>query len=182
MSTRTYMLSLQSIEPIRKVVGSKDRDLLDALFQRIGDDEDFRSYAEDMIMGSRPQQESGCWHYLVEPLAEHFGLDPERLPLDDWKHYHVWEDYRPLVNPHLSGDAQKLLEFLEAGRPFAGMSVQGDPCLFAWLTAAEAKNLLNELASLDPEEFGDLDEFHEELVESLQETVGRGANLFLGAQ
>jgi hypothetical protein len=182
MSTRTYMLSLKSIEPIRKAVGSKDPALLEALVQKIGEDEDFQSYAEDMIMGSPPEEEPGCWHYLVEPLAQHFDLSPKRLPLDDWKHYHVWEDYRRLANSHLSKEAKRLLKFLEVGRPFAGSSVQGDPCMFAWLTTAETKILLDELAAIDPEEFGELDEFHEELVESLQETVGRGADLFLGAQ
>ena len=61
MSTRTYMVSLQSIEPIQKAVGSKDGALLEALFEAIGDDEDFRSYAEGMIMGSPPASEPGCW-------------------------------------------------------------------------------------------------------------------------
>jgi len=102
MSTRTYMVSLQSLEPIRKAVGSKDRALLNALLKAVGKDKTFRSYAEGMIMGSPPAKEPGCWEYLVEPLAQHFGLSPRRLPLDDWKHYHVWEAYRSIADPFLS--------------------------------------------------------------------------------
>ena len=180
MSTRTYAVALQSIEPIRKAVGSKDRGLLDALVGGLEDD-DFRSYAEGMIMGTPPKQEPGCWNYLVVPLAEHFGLSPHRLPLDDWKHYHVWEDYRSMADPLLSEPGKQLLGFLESGRAFVGSGIDQDPCTFAWLTAAEAKSLLEELTALDPEEFGELDEFHEELVESLRETVNRNADLFFGA-
>jgi hypothetical protein len=63
MSTRTYMLSLQSLEPIRRVIGSKDRALLDALLPAVG--EDFRSAAEGMIMGPPPAKEPGCWGRLM---------------------------------------------------------------------------------------------------------------------
>jgi hypothetical protein len=181
MSTRTYMVSLQSIEPIRKAVGAKDRALLDAVLQAVGPDKDFRSYAEDMIMGSRPAKEPGCWNYLVEPLAEHFGLSPHRLPLDDWKHYSVWEDYRSMVDSLLSKKGKALLAFMESGRPFVGSSVEHDGSMFAWLTADEVKSLLEELSAIDTEDFGELDEFHEELVESLQETADRKADLFIGA-
>lgn len=181
MSSRTYMVSLQSLEPIRRAVGSKDPALLDALLQAAGEDEDFRSYAEAMIMGSPPAKEPGCWNYLVEPLAQHFGLSPRRLPLDDWKHYYVWEDYRSTADPLLSEQGKKLLEFMESGRPFAGSSIDHDGCMFAWLTAAEAQSLLDELTAIEAATFGDLDEFHEELVESLQGTVDRNADLFIGA-
>jgi hypothetical protein len=181
MSTRTYMVSMQSIDPIRKAVGSKDRDLLDTLLQAVGEDKDLRSYAEDMIMGSPPAKEPGCWNYLVEPLAEHLGLCPHRLPLDDWKHYYVWGDYRSIAGPLLSEKGKRLLEFMESGRPFVGSSMDHDGCMFAWLTAAEARRLLAELTAMDAETFGELDEFHEELVESLQETVDRNAALFIGA-
>ena len=46
--------------------------------------------------------------------------------------------------------------------------------MFAWLTAAEAKSLLDELTAIDAATFDELDEFHEELIESLQQTVDRG--------
>lgn len=181
MSTRTYMLSLDSLEPIKKAIGSQDRAILDALVQAVGEDDEFQSYAEGMIMGSPPANEPGCWNYLVEPLANHFGLSPNPLPLDDWKHYYVWEDYRSTADPFLSDEGKKHLEFLESGRPFVGSSVDHDGCMFAWLTATEAKSLLNELTAIDAGKFGELDDFHEELVESLQETVHRSADLFLGA-
>lgn len=181
MSTRTYMLSLESLEPVRKAVGSKDRALLDALLQAVGEDEDFRSYARDMIMSPPPAKEPGCWNYLVEPLAEHLGLSPRRLPLDDWKHYAVWEDYRALAEPLLSERGKRLLELLDSGRPFVGSGIEHDGCTFAWLTAAEAASLREELSAIDADAFGELDEFHEELTESLRETVDRNADLFLGA-
>jgi hypothetical protein len=179
MSTRTYMVSLESLEPIRRAIGSKDRALLDALLPAV--DEGFRSAAEGMIMGPPPAKEPGCWSFLVEPLAQHFGLSPHRLPLEDWKHYYVWEDYRSIVDPHLSGQGKKLLEFMDSGRPFVGTSIDHDGSMFAWLTAAEARSLLDELTAIDAAKVGDLDEFHEELIESLQETVDRGADLFVGA-
>jgi len=53
--------------------------------------------------------------------------------------------------------------------------------MFAWLTAAEVKSLLDELTAIDATPFSELDGFHEELVESFQETVERNADLFLGA-
>jgi hypothetical protein len=174
------MVSLQSLEPIKKAVGSKDSDLRDALVQAL-DNEDFQSYAEDMIMGSPPQKEPGCWNYLVEPLATHFCLSPKRLPLDDWKHYQVWKDYRALANPVLSEQGRKLLQFMESGRPFTGFSIDHDGCMFAWLNAAEVQNLLAELSVIEAERFGELDEFHEELVESLREAAKDNAELFLGA-
>jgi hypothetical protein len=179
MSARTYMVSLQSLEPIRRVIGSKDRALLEALLPAVA--EDFRSAAEGMIMGPPPAKEPGCWGFLVEPLAQHFGLSPRRLPLEDWKHHYVWGDYRSIVDPHLSGQGKKLLEFIDAGRPFVGAGIDYDGSMFAWLTAAETKNLLDELTAIDADELGELDEFHEELIESLQGTVDRGADLFVGA-
>ncbi len=179
MSARTYMVSLQSLDPIRRAISSKDRDLLDALLPAVS--ENFRSAAEGMIMGPPPAKEPGCWGFLVEPLAQHFGLSPRRLPLDDWKHYYVWNDYRSIADPHLSGQGKKLLEFIDSGRPFVGTSMDHDGSMFAWLTAAEAKSLLDELTAIDAATFDELDEFHEELIESLQQTVDRGADLFVGA-
>ena len=181
MSTRTYMVSIQSLDPIKQAIGSRDEALLDALLTAVGDDEDFQRYARGMIMESRPRKEPGCWNYLVEPLAEHFGLTPNRLPLEDWKHYYVWEDYRSLANPLISSSAQTLLQLLESGRPFHGSAIDHDGCMFAWLTPDEASLLLSELSAIDAQKFGDIDEFHEQLVESLQETVNKRHALFLGA-
>ena len=181
MSTRTYMIALQSLDPIKNAIGSQDEALLDALLAAVGDDADFQEYARGMIMNSRPASEPGCWNYLVEPLAKHFGLSANRLPLDDWKHYYVWEDYRSIAGPLISPTAQTLLQLLESGRPFHGSAIDHDGCMFAWLTPDEASTLLNELSAIDADKFGDLDEFHEELIESLQQTVKKGHALFLGA-
>jgi hypothetical protein len=181
MSTRTYMISLKSIEPIKAAIGSQDQKLLNALLSGFDDDEDMESYAKNMIMNSPPSKEPGCWNYLVEPLANHLGLSPNYLPMDDWKHYHVWEDYRPNINTLVSPAAQKFLLFLEQGRPFIGSEIEHDGCMFAWLSTDEAELLLGELAKIDADDFGELAEFHEELLESLQATVDNKCALFLGA-
>lgn len=181
MSSRTYMFAVQSLEPIKNAIGSKDPALLDALLDAIGDNEDFQSYANDMIMKSSPQKEPGCWNYLVEPLAEHYQLAPERLPLDDWKHYSVWEDYRSIADPIVSAEARRLLQLLESGRAFNGAEINHDGCMFAWLTASEVKALHAELTAIDAGDFGELDEFHEELVESLEQAAIADKAVFLGA-
>ena len=128
-----------------------------------------------------PDAEPGRWNYLVEPLAKHFGLSPESLPLDDWKHYAVWQDYRKFADPQLTEDGRALLAHLESGRPFRGASVTHDGCLFAWLSTEETRRLFEELNALDADELGELQGFHEELLESLQQTVDGNAVLFLGA-
>jgi hypothetical protein len=174
------MVSLESLEPIKQAVGSKDSALLEALFESIGDDDELRYYAEEMIMGLPPASEPGCWNYLVQPLAQHLDLSPHQLPLDDWKHYYVWEEYRSIADPLLSAESNRLLEFMELGRPFVGSSIDHDGCMFAWLTAAETLSLWGELPS-DAGEFSDLEDFHEDFVEALKETVVRNADLFLGA-
>ncbi len=181
MSTRTYMIALQSLEPIKTAIGSKDEALLEALLAAVGDDEDFQEYARGMIMNPRPANEPGCWNYLVRPLAEHFGLGPTRLPLDDWKHYYVWQDYRAIAEPLISPAAQKLLQLLESGRPFHGSAIDHDGCMFAWLSPDEVCSLLSDLSGIDADKFGDLDEFHQQLVTSLQGASGKQRALFLGA-
>ena len=64
-----------------------------------------------------------------------------------------------------------------------GRSVEHDGCLFAWLNNQEVQELLTELSKVDGatlENF-DLDELHDELIESLQEVVERDAQMFIGA-
>lgn len=117
MSSRTYMIAIQTLDPIKNAIGSKDPALLDALLNSVADNEDFKSYANDMIMKDSPRKEPGCWNYLVEPLAKHYQLAAERLPLDDWKHYYVWEDYRRIADPIVTPETQRLLQTLESGRP-----------------------------------------------------------------
>ena len=175
------MVALKSLEPIKNAIGSQDETILRALHSAVGDDEDFQEYASDMIMSPRPASEPGCWNYLVEPLAKHLKLSPKRLPLNDWKQYYVWEEYRANANPMVSPESQKLLELMELGRPFQGSEVDHDGCCFAWLSPDESKSLLRELSEISTEKFGELDEFHEELVKSLQITVKKKCALFLGA-
>lgn len=192
MSMRTYMISLQSLEPIKKAVGSKDQALLDALRQAVEEDEgideddieDFQSLAEEMVIGPPPAEEPGAWSCFIETLAEYFELSPRDLPLNDWKHADAWKSYRSIAAPLVPEHAKQLLEFLESGRPFVGSGIDHDGCMFAWLTAAEAQSLFAELSAIDAETFrpGDVDKLHEELVESLRETTNRNADLFLGAQ
>ena len=181
MSTRTYMLALQSLAPIRDAVGSQNQKLLDALSDALGSDREFQGYARDMIMNPRPAKEPGCWNYLIEPLAKHLGLSPRHLPLDDWKHYYVWEDYRSAAAPLISVNAQQMLRLMEAGRPFHGSEIDHDGCTFAWLTSEETESLLKELSGIEVDELDELDEFHEELTECLQEAVEGKSAVFLGA-
>lgn len=181
MSSRTYMFAVQSLDPIKNAIGSKDRALLEALLEALGDNEAFQSYANDMIMKSSPQKEPGCWSYLVEPLAKHYQLALERLPLDDWKHYSVWEEYRSIADPVVSAEARRLLQLLESGRAFNARGIDHDGCMFAWLTATEVKTLHAELAAINASDYGELDEFHEELVESLEQASNADKAVFLGA-
>ncbi len=182
MSSRIFMLSLQSIEPIRKAIGSKDRALFDAF--AAGKSQEFRAGAKTIIMEPPPAEEPGSWCYVVEPLAQHLGLSPHSLPISegDWKQIYVWSEYRAIADPRLSEQGTKLLAFLDEGRPFVGTGLDYDGCMFGWLTAAEVKALLAELTAIDAGQFDDeLGQFHKELLEALHETAGRNADLFFGA-
>lgn len=148
------------------------------------EDTDRRAYAKSMIFAAAPPaKEPGCWNYVVEPLARHLGLDPKYLAIDDWKHYAAWESYRSAAETMLSPEATQLLGYIESGRPFRGAEVDHDGCLFAWLTNAECTALLAELEKIDADVFSDmeLDELHEELIESLKTVVDSGAEMFIGA-
>jgi len=183
MSTRTYALSVKSLDPIRDAIASKDQTAFDAVVAEYEpDDEDRRSYARSMILvDTPPTKEPGCWNYVVEPLAKHFGLQPDYLAIDDWKHYGAWEDYIATAKAHVSDEAISLLEHIQSGRPFRGSEIDHDGCLFAWLSNAECKTMLDALHDLDAEAFGELDELHEELIDSLQTVVNNDAEMFIGA-
>ena len=182
MSARTYALAIQSLGPIRAAIGSRDSSILDGLVANLDENyPELRDYAKDMIMQASPGHEPGCWNYLIEPLASHIGLQVERLPMEDWKHYAVWREYRSVIESQLSTAAQPLLEWLENGRALLGSDIKQDGCTFAWLSTAEAALLLNELSSVDTDEFDDLADFHEELVDALQYAVEHNMELFLGA-
>ena len=185
MSTRTYALSLKSLSPIRDAIASQNAVFYDAVVADFGaDDTDRCNYAKSMIYApTPPAKEPGCWNYVVAPLAKHLDLDPNYLAIDDWKHYAAWEGYRSAAESMLSPDAIKLIGYIESGRPFRGTEIDHDGCLFAWLTNAECTSLLAELEKVDAEIFSDidLDELHEELLESLRTVVDNGAEMFIGA-
>lgn len=185
MSTRSYALSVKSLAPIRDAVASQNQALFDAVVaQYQPDDEDRREYAKSMILiDTPPAKEPGCWNYVVEPLARLLGLQPSYLAIEDWKHYAAWEDYVAAAAPHLSAQAVALLEHIKSGRPFRGTAIKNDGCLFGWLSKLECITLLDALHDLDAEVFAqiDLDELHEQLVESLQSVVDNEAEMFIGA-
>ena len=185
MSTRTYALSLTSLAPIRDAIGSQNAEMYDAVVAEFeADDTDRRNYAKSMIFAAAPPaKEPGCWNYVVAPLAKHLGLEPKYLAIDDWKHYAAWEGYRSAAEAILSPEAIALLGYIESGRPFLGTEIDHDGCLFGWLANAECAALLSELEKIDAESFADvdLDELHEELVESLRSVVDAGAEMFIGA-
>jgi len=185
MSTRTHALSLKSLAPIRYAIASQNESMYEAVIAEFdADDTDRRDCAKSMIFAAAaPAKEPGCWNYVVEPLAKHLGLDPNYLAIDDWKHYAAWEGYRSVAETMLSPESTKLLGYIESGRPFRGVEIDHDGCLFAWLTNAESTALLSELEKIDAESFAnvDLDELHEELVESLKSVVDSGSEMFIGA-
>ena len=182
MSSRTYMLAVESIEPIRQAIGSADQAILDGIAANLDREKPHHlEYAQSMIMSARPKKEPGCWNYLVKPLAQHLGLAVEQLPMDDWKHYAVWEEYRKIVDPQVSAEALDLLKMLAGGRPFQGTTINHDGCVFAWLSTAEAAQLLDALAPVEIDEDDDLADFHRELTSSLQFVVTNKMDLFAGA-
>ena len=139
------MFSIKSLEPIKNASGSNDKLLVCDLMKRYQSDlleysdgnaldedeleelEEFQEYVESMIMcSSLPEKEPGCWCYVIELLAEHHELEPYSLPLEDWKHVYVWEDYRSIVAPHVTTESKQSLKYLDAGRPFRGDTIDDD--------------------------------------------------------
>jgi hypothetical protein len=201
MSTRTHLVSISSIDPIRNAVASGDEGLVEAVLTRYADqarerygeeiDEDslgeFREYVESMILCAKPPKaEPGAWNYVIEHLAGHFQLAPDReLPFndEDWKHYYVWEEYRGMVAGHLSAKSKQSLEYLENGRPLRGSKIDHDGCMFGWLAPDEVKELHGALAGIDRAAITDeeMEDFHDWLVESLKMVGDRNAVLFVAA-
>jgi hypothetical protein len=62
MSTRTYALSIKTLDPIRDAIASNDQAAFEAVTAEYeSDDEDRRSYAKSMILiPTPPKKESGC--------------------------------------------------------------------------------------------------------------------------
>jgi hypothetical protein len=202
MSTRMHFFSLTSIDPIRDALASNDDELLEAVIRReearvrkfydddIDDDdleeelEAIREGAESMIMcDAPPEEEPGCWNKVIENLAEHFQLEPERLPVEDWKQAYTWEPYRSSVANQITPESRRSLEHLGNGRPLRGSRIDYDGCVFGWLSADEVKELYQSLSKLDKSSVKDKDrqQFHDELVSCLKTTSERNAVLFLAA-
>ena len=106
------------------------------------------------------------------------------LELDDWKHYHVWEDYISAVEGKIPDECLEMLRMLQIGRPLKGKSIDHDGCCYAWLTADEVKTLFAALKKVKKAEVDDgdcLDMFHEEVVDSLKIAYKAGHAIFLAA-
>jgi hypothetical protein len=201
MSTRTYFVSIRSIDPIRQAVASNDASLVEAVMTRYANEQrdesgeleiddqvldEFRDEVEGMILcPSPPEEEPGTWNSVIELLAQHFQLDPDdNLPFNEgWKHYFVWERYRAMLDGHIAPECDKSLEHLQVGRPLRGSHIDHDGCLFSWLTHDEVEKLYESLSKLDQSltDVDEFQEFHDVLVQSLKIIKDRGAVLFMGA-
>ena len=190
------MYSISSIEPIQESIASRDSALAESLVSLYqtqqreyydGEDpeeeevEEFREYVDGMIMcESAPPREPGCWNYVIKLLAAHFNLSPTELPLEDWKHNYVWDDYKSQIDGQLDPQSGSLIDYLNDGRPLKGNSIDHDGCVFAWLTCEETKHLRDTLSKIDLPE-SELTEFHEQLVDSLNESIETNAILILAS-
>lgn len=207
MSTRSFILSVPSLDPIRDAIGSQNESLVEALvelnrkeleeeygknpdedeLEEIEEQqEECREQAEKMIMcETPPDKEPGAWNYLVTALIEHLKLKEFwKYPINqDWKHYYIWDPYRAEIYEEISPETNKLLMHLEKGRPFKGTGIDYDGCVFAWLTLEEVQSLHDALEPLDTSQFSEdyFQDFHEQLVETLAGIAGRKHELFLKA-
>lgn len=207
MSTRSFILSVPSLDPIRDAIASQDASLVEALVKinrRELDEEygknpdedeleeieeqleEFREDASSMIMcETPPEKEPGAWNYLVTAMIEHFQLKEFwKYPVNqDWKHYYIWEPYRGEIYEQISPEANKLLMHLEKGRPFKGTGIDYDGCVFGWLTLEEVQTLHAALEPLDQTQFSEeyFQDFHQQLVETLAGVARRKHDLFLKA-
>lgn len=201
MSTRTHVVSITSLEPIRDAVASNDDALVDAVMKRYAADlqeeydgeepdeddlEEFQEYVESMIKCPKPpKEEPGCWNYVIELLAAHFnlGLENDYSFNEGWKQYYVWEPYRRMLAGHITPDADTSLQHMENGRPLHGSRIDHDGCVFGWLAPNEVAALHDALSKIDSSLITDEDlvDFHETWVESLKAVRDRNAVLFMAA-
>ncbi|GAA4431229.1 hypothetical protein [Bremerella cremea] len=207
MSTRTFVLSVPSLDPIREAIASGDQQLVDALVEvtrleleeEYGEEpdedeqeeideqlEEARESLQEMILcETPPDKEPGEWNYLVTAMIDHLKLEKFwKYPInEDWKHYYIWDPYRAEVEEQIADDAQKLLQYLDEGRPLRGKAIEHDGCVFAWLSLAEVETLLAALEPVDPSKFSDefFPDFHEQLLGTLRGISKRKHELFLKA-
>lgn len=198
MSMRTSFVSMISIDLIRDAIGCGNQSIVEALIKRrndalrkrhgddVDEDPEFRHFIESMLLCSPPPAaEPGCWNYVVTLLAEHLGLAPDNnLPFNEgFKHLYTWGPYREELAGQIPEETDRLLEYIEDGRPLKGKQIDHDGCSFAWLTPAETSELYAALSAVDADEFADedLEDVHELIVESLEIVCGEGAALFVAA-
>jgi hypothetical protein len=202
MSTRTFVVPISSVEPLRAVIGSKDAKLEKALIDDINkhakkaygtidpeemDDWDRDEYEESLesiqkLFARKAAVEPGSWVYALCNIAERLKLVVKlKHPFvnHDWKHAWVWDEYIEHVEELAGKQAIKLLRFLANGRPLKGRSVDYDGCTFAWLTQAEMQLLHQSLDRIEVAD--DLSDFHDQLVGTFAACCKKGCDLFVGA-
>ncbi len=207
MSTRTRFIGLTAIEPLLAVVGSGNEALASRLTkanqkeveEAWGDvddlDEDdqeemqeeideFSTYVTEMFLGETESGlEPGAWCYLFKVLIDELKLElPGNLPINKgYKHFYAWGPYADMVATGLTRGSTASLRHIENGRPVKGPGLEADGCLFAWLTPAEITELYQSLAKLDQAAITncDLQEFHDDLVNSLKVLSEKQAALFV---
>lgn len=208
MSTRCFIISVPSLDPIRDAIGSQDASLVEALmnYQReeldeeYGDDpdedeqeeikeqlEEFEASVASMIRCTTPPvKEPGSWHFLATAIIEHLELDEFSAYSfnDGWKQYQTWEPYRVEISKQISAKANSLLLHLEKGRPFKGTAIEEDDYIYGWLTLEEVQTLHDSLKPLDPTLFVEewMQLFHQQLLETLAGVAQREHELLLTAE
>ncbi|MBM4077322.1 MAG: hypothetical protein FJ267_16955 [Planctomycetes bacterium] len=201
------MIPVISVEAIRSVVSSKDQSLYDQLLKSTLDDiekelgpqdelegDDLGEFNEQLdetkfeldqmlIKPTAPVAEPGCWIFLIKQIIQVKKLEINvSLSFNKgYKHFYAWEPYRKSIGSRLSREALESLQYLEDGRPLCGKSISGDGCLFAWLTHSEISALYESLATITTNDVGnpDLNEFHQDLVDSLDVLNGKGCDMIL---
>lgn len=197
MSLRPVIFAVKSIEPLRRVVGSKDEAwvarLEEDFRQRLRDaDEDtlrlVRSVAQDVVAGKVPGGVEREDHvHAVCALARIAGAvtGGSAVTDGDWKHY-GWEAYYDSVAEDLPDAAREALEFLVDGRPLVGEVIESGWSYYAWLTHAEVVSFHDALHVLEHRRAevarpNFCDGFHQALRDWLQAVEDGGGDLWLVA-
>lgn len=185
MSMLPRIYPIESLDPIRRALGSRDMSLLDpwmASFQQIRGQRpdafpEFRERAESFLEGElRDGKERGEWEYAILYAAHALGLlQGDRPVTDDWS-WGAWADYFDEVGDRLPADAEESLRRLVYGRGLKADSVDSQGAYYAWLGPEEVERLLgalDELAAADPDVADIVDGFHEELTGYLEKCRGK---------
>ena len=194
MSLRDQCLAVKSIDEIRAAIASRDANLRSILAQKYEEsladdygppaelDEDEAADLEErreavataldqVVMGAEaPETEHGDWGGLFSLIADVKDLIvPCELPLDGYKHLHVWAPYRGRLKSRVPDRIDGLLRLIEEGRPLLGKRLESDWSMYSWLTRSEIADLLQTLSGV---EFGNHDvsgltDFHNAFLASL---------------